>query len=124
LPEVCLKYRRHSSRGTDHACIDKLAGYVDHQSESVARSSRAIEEMLTNIRSVTRAGKGFAVVADEIRKLAENSGEQSKTISTVLKKIKDSIDGTSKSTGSVLGRDERNGHRGGSDQPSRRQRGR
>jgi methyl-accepting chemotaxis protein len=50
------------------------------------------------------AGKGFAVVADEIRKLAENSGEQSKTISTVLKKIKDSIDKITKSTGNVLER--------------------
>ncbi|MDR0589514.1 MAG: methyl-accepting chemotaxis protein [Spirochaetaceae bacterium] len=48
------------------------------------------------------AGKGFAVVAAEIRKLAENSGEQSKTISTVLKKIKDSIDKITKSTNSVL----------------------
>jgi methyl-accepting chemotaxis protein len=48
------------------------------------------------------AGKGFAVVADEIRKLAENSGEQSKTISMVLKKIKDSIDKITKSTDSVL----------------------
>jgi methyl-accepting chemotaxis protein len=48
------------------------------------------------------AGKGFAVVADEIRKLAENSGEQSKTISTVLKKIKDSIDKITVSTDSVL----------------------
>jgi methyl-accepting chemotaxis protein len=48
------------------------------------------------------AGKGFAVVADEIRKLAENSGEQSKTISTVLKKIKDSIDTITKSTNNVL----------------------
>ncbi|MDR2445015.1 MAG: methyl-accepting chemotaxis protein [Spirochaetaceae bacterium] len=48
------------------------------------------------------AGKGFAVVADEIRKLAENSGEQSKTIASVLKKIKDSIDKITKSTDSVL----------------------
>jgi methyl-accepting chemotaxis protein len=48
------------------------------------------------------AGKGFAVVADEIRKLAESSGEQSKTISAVLKKIKDSIDKITKSTDSVL----------------------
>ncbi|MDR0558192.1 MAG: methyl-accepting chemotaxis protein [Treponema sp.] len=48
------------------------------------------------------AGKGFAVVADEIRKLAENSGEQSKTISQVLKKIKASIDKISKSTQAAL----------------------
>ena len=50
------------------------------------------------------AGKGFAVVADEIRKLAEGSSEQSKTISTVLKKIKDSIDKITASTNEVLNR--------------------
>ncbi|MDR1636258.1 MAG: methyl-accepting chemotaxis protein [Treponema sp.] len=48
------------------------------------------------------AGKGFAVVADEIRKLAESSGDQSKIISGVLKKIKDSIDKIIKSTNLVL----------------------
>jgi len=48
------------------------------------------------------AGKGFAVVADEIRKLAENSSEQSKTISTVLRKIKGSIDKITVSTENVL----------------------
>jgi methyl-accepting chemotaxis protein len=48
------------------------------------------------------AGKGFAVVADEIRKLAESSGEQSKTISAVLKKIKDSIDKIIHSADNVL----------------------
>ncbi|MDR2865521.1 MAG: methyl-accepting chemotaxis protein [Spirochaetaceae bacterium] len=48
------------------------------------------------------AGKGFAVVADEIRKLAESSGEQSKTISAVLKKIHDSIDKITQSTDNVL----------------------
>jgi methyl-accepting chemotaxis protein len=64
------------------------------------------------------AGKGFAVVADEIRKLAENSGEQSKTISTVLKKIKDSIDKITRSTDSVLNKFEAidNGVRTVSDQ--------
>jgi methyl-accepting chemotaxis protein len=50
------------------------------------------------------AGKGFAVVADEIRKLAESSGEQSKTISMVLKKIKDSIDKITRSANEVLNR--------------------
>jgi len=48
------------------------------------------------------AGKGFAVVADEIRKLAENSSEQSRTIGMVLKKIKDSIDKITHSTKNVL----------------------
>jgi len=48
------------------------------------------------------AGKGFAVVADEIRKLAESSSEQSKTISVVLVKIKESIDKIINSTNIVL----------------------
>jgi methyl-accepting chemotaxis protein len=48
------------------------------------------------------AGKGFAVVADEIRKLAESSGEQSKTIGRVLMKIKDSIDKITEATENVL----------------------
>ncbi|CEM60683.1 HAMP domain protein [Treponema phagedenis] len=38
------------------------------------------------------AGKGFAVVSEEIRKLAEESGIQGKTISTVLKNLKKDID--------------------------------
>ncbi|MDR1030395.1 MAG: methyl-accepting chemotaxis protein, partial [Treponema sp.] len=48
------------------------------------------------------SGKGFAVVAEEIRKLAESSSDQSKTISTVLKKIKDSIEKITESTNEVL----------------------
>ncbi|MDR2500430.1 MAG: methyl-accepting chemotaxis protein [Treponema sp.] len=50
------------------------------------------------------AGKGFAVVSEEIRKLAESSAEQSKTISEVLKQITISIDTIGKSAAIVRGR--------------------
>jgi methyl-accepting chemotaxis protein len=50
------------------------------------------------------AGKGFAVVADEIRKLAESSGQQSKTTAAMLKKIKGSIDSITVSSNDVLSR--------------------
>ena len=44
------------------------------------------------------AGKGFAVVADEIRKLAEESSAQGKTITDTLKKLSDDIKGLSDSS--------------------------
>ena len=90
--------------------------------QGIARESESLIEInavMSNIASQTNllsmnaaieaahageSGRGFAVVADEIRKLAESSSKQSKTIRGVLKSIKESIDKITKSTDSVLGK--------------------
>jgi methyl-accepting chemotaxis protein len=86
---------------------------IARESESLLEINSVMENIAsqTNLLSMNAAieaahagesGKGFSVVAEEIRKLAESSSGQSKTISDVLKKIKSSIDKIAQSTEAVL----------------------
>jgi methyl-accepting chemotaxis protein len=88
---------------------------ITQQAEGLLEINAVINNIAaqTNLLSMNAAieaahagdtGKGFAVVAGEIRKLAENSSSQSKSIADMVKKMKGAIDTITKSITRVLSR--------------------
>ena len=92
--------------------INSLVQKIEKNSKGLVKMGKTIDSIAaqTNLLSMNAAieashagesGKGFSVVASEIRKLAESSSKEAKSIDDVLKNMKELIDSATVKTNEV-----------------------
>jgi methyl-accepting chemotaxis protein len=114
--KMTLQFKTVDDAATEGSAIQRESGIriseIVDQSQALQQANRIIATIAaqTNLLAMNAAieaahagdaGRGFSVVADEIRKLAENSSDESRKIGAELKQIVETIDHIVKNAGAL-----------------------